>query len=78
MTKVFSKNDLVRYIYQETSPAESKVIEVLIATDPKFNKQYKELKDAYQALTKNTSSPPDRIIGNIIQYSREANVKSKK
>lgn len=78
MTKVFSQNDLVRYIYQETSPAESKVIEVLIATDPKFNKQYKELKDSYDALKKNTSSPPDRVIDSIIQYSREANIKSKK
>ncbi len=78
MTKVFSKNDLVRYIYQETSPAESKIIEVLIATDPKFNKQYMELRDSYNELKKNTSSPPDRVINNIIQYSREANVKSKK
>ncbi len=78
MTKVFSKNDLIRYIYQETSLEENKVIEVLIATDTKFNAEYQTLKAALEGLQGNTSSPPDRVIDNIIRYSREANTKSKK
>jgi hypothetical protein len=78
MTKVFSKNDLIRYIYQETSLAENKVIEILITTDSKFNAQYQELRVALDELNKNTSSPPDRVIDNIIRYSREANLNTKK
>ena len=43
MIKIFTKNDLVRYIYNETSKTENELIQVLLITDPKFKNTYLEL-----------------------------------
>lgn len=73
MTKVFTKNDLVRYIYQETSTKENSQIEALLATDDEFYQNYLQLLEAKESLETYQESPDKQIIENILAYSKTNN-----
>lgn len=70
MTRVFTHNDLIRYIYGETTPDESLMIEALIASDPGFKELYEELKEIEKNVESFAIEPPAEIVENILQYVR--------
>jgi hypothetical protein len=43
MTKTFTQNDLIRYIYDETSNTESTEIKQALLCDDSLNEEYKSL-----------------------------------
>jgi hypothetical protein len=43
MTKTFTQNDLIRYIYDETSNTESSEIQQALLCDDSLNEEYKSL-----------------------------------
>ena len=70
MTKVFTKNDLVRYIYCETSKKENAFIETLLATDDEFYQSYLQLLEAKESVEGYQEYPDKQIIENILAYSK--------
>lgn len=70
MTKVFTKNDLVRYIYKETSQKENSQIEALLATDDEFYQNYLHLLETKESVEVYQESPDKQIIDNILAYSK--------
>ncbi len=78
MTKTFTQNDVIRYVYEETSEQETKEIKKALLCDAKLEEMYKEIVSMKADLNKATKSPSDRVIGNILNYSKSLNLPSNK
>ena len=70
MTQKFTQNDLIRYIYKETSVTETLAIQEAMDIDFELYTQYQELFHTYQQLPKAKFSPSTSIIQNILQHSQ--------
>lgn len=70
MDQKFTKNDLIRYIYKETSAAETLTINEALNSDMKLNGIYQDLLQGYQQLPKAKFNPSASSIQNILQYSQ--------
>lgn len=70
MTKTFTPNDVLRYLYKETSELESQTLEreMLIHTD--LIDQYVRLADTKEELDHVRLSPSENTIQAILEYSR--------
>ncbi len=69
MKQHFTPNDLIRYIYGETSPLETIQISEALDTDPVLMEEFRELFDAFLAIPKAKFSPKPETIQNILAYS---------
>ncbi|MFY0651572.1 MAG: hypothetical protein JXQ96_06040 [Cyclobacteriaceae bacterium] len=69
MTKLFTENDLIRYIYGETSESENSEIENALICDSDLNEQLNGLKSVYEGLNQLFVKPPERATENIFKYS---------
>lgn len=65
----FTPSDLLRFIYRETSLAETMAIAEGLKEDPCLFEQYQELLEGYLALPKAKFSPKPETMQNIISYS---------
>ena len=74
MTKTFTQNDLIRFIYKETSPGETKEIRKALLFDNELLEQFKELKEVVFKLDILEESPSQKILSNIIEYSKTLNL----
>ncbi|HHS95227.1 MAG TPA: hypothetical protein ENJ45_01455 [Phaeodactylibacter sp.] len=74
MTQNFTPNHLIKYIYKETSLAESLAIEEALAHDWNLHETYEELCKAYLQLPKAQFSPKPSTIQNILKYSAQTGV----
>ena len=72
----FTLNHLTRFIYKETSVAESLAISNAIQEDWELFENYQELKKAQDKLPKVTFNPSPDIIQNILRYSKETAVET--
>lgn len=68
----YTSNDLIRFIYKETSAKESIQIAEQISSDWNLKEEYEMLKDAYRQLPKVTFSPKKETLSNILGYSSTA------
>ncbi|MCC6834054.1 MAG: hypothetical protein IT213_03630 [Cytophagales bacterium] len=69
MTKTFTQNDLIRFIYRETSEEETKEINKALLCDSNLQAQYKELNDAYKQVDQAKLEPSAASIQNILNYA---------
>ena len=76
MTKMYTPNDLVRYIYGETSQAENEIIEILLQTDTKFKKLYGQLTSSKHDLDDVIESPSDEVIRKILNNAQSLDMHS--
>jgi len=76
MTKTFTQDDLIRYIYRETSDQENNEIENALICDDVILEMYKKLKSTIQQLDKIEKSPSGQIIDKILDYSKSVNLNS--
>ena len=76
MIKTFTQNDLIRYIYKETTPGETKGIRKALLFDTKLQKQYKELKECVRKLDNLEEAPSQKVLHNILEYSKTLNLHS--
>ncbi len=76
MTKTFTQDELIRYIYHETSEKENKEIENALICDDVILEMYKKLKNTIKQLDKIKESPSDQIIDKILDYSKSVNLNS--
>ena len=76
MKQHFTKNDLIRFIYKETSASESLAIAEALNEDPVLFDEYEELYLAYQQLPKAKFSPAPSSLQNILRYSEQTVVET--
>ena len=76
MTKTFTQDELIRYIYHDTSDQENKEIENALICDDVILEMYKKLKNTIKQLDKIEKSPSGQIIDKILDYSKSVNLNS--
>ena len=78
MIKTFTQDDVIRYVYQETSELETKEIRKALLCDAKLEEMYKDILSMKADLDKAQKSPSDNVINNILNYSKSLNLPSNK
>ena len=76
MTRTFTLDDLIRYIYGETSTKENELIEVLLATDADFQEKHRQMLDVVKELKLAERRPSEDVIQKILNFSKEYNLHS--
>ena len=69
MTKTFTQNDLIRFIYHETSEAEERDLNKAMICDSELQGQYKELIAVKSQLDKSQLEPSESAIQSILSYA---------
>ena len=72
MTFLFTPEDLLRYLYKETSPEMGAAIEAALEEDWTLREKLEVLRASAQNLDKIVESPRTEVILNILQYARES------
>lgn len=76
MKQHFTNNDLIRFIYKETSASESLAITEALNEDPILFDEYEELYHTYLQLPKAKFSPAPSSLQNILRYSEQTAVET--
>jgi hypothetical protein len=76
MTKTFTQNDLIRYIYHDTTEEETSDIEKELLFDNKLFEVYKNLAEVTMELDRVEESPSEKVINKILEYSKSLNLNS--
>ena len=70
MTKTFTENDLIRFIYQETSEEESRLITEALWDDSQLRAEYGELCLLQQSLDGAMKTPRASSVDRIMDFSK--------
>ena len=70
MTKTFTQNDLIRFLYHETSEEETKEINRALLCDGELQTQYKDLNASKAMLDDVRLQPSANTVLNILSYAR--------
>ncbi len=70
MIKTFTQDDLIRYIYQETTPEESIEIETALIFDEQLSETYNNLSGTVESLKAVKLKPSEDTIDKILSYSK--------
>lgn len=69
MIKTFTENDLIRYVYGETSENEKNEIEQAAICDSEMDEEIRILKSLCRDLNNLIIAPSERAISKILNYS---------
>ena len=72
MTLLFTPEELVQYLYKETSPARTAEIDEALQQDWTLREKLEVLQISMQALNRNLESPRTEAVMNILNYARES------
>ena len=78
MIRTFTQDDVIRYVYHETSKEESQEIEKAIICDSDLQIMFKEINGVKNRLDEAQKTPSKMVINNILNYSKSLNLLSKK
>ena len=67
----FTPEDLLLYLYKETSPRQTAAIEKALAKDWTLREKLDVLKNSTQRLDKIKLSPRTEVVLNVLNYARE-------
>ena len=76
MIRTFTQNDLVRYIYKETTPEESSEIEIAMLFDEQLADAYTDLFSVVNNLEASMRVPSTKTVDAIISYSKSYHLHS--
>ncbi len=76
MKQNFTLNDLIRFIYNETSVFENEQIVEALNSDNELYAQFEELQVGKEMLPKVTFAPTTSAINNILRYSQETTMEA--
>ena len=76
MTKTFTENDLLRYVYGETTTKENVEIQNSLLCDEQLQETYNQLMSTLGELDSCMKMPNDRAVQNILDYSKSSNLPS--
>ncbi len=71
MTHKFTPEDLLQYLYKETTPEETAAIEQALAEDWTLREKFEVIKKAAQRLTKFKFSPRTETVLNVLKYANK-------
>ena len=74
MTKIFTHDDLIRYVYSETEPEENRQIELALSEDMELLEQYHELLWLRKQMDGGMMNPSEKTINTILEYSKAVNL----
>ncbi|WKV13539.1 hypothetical protein [Marivirga harenae] len=74
MTKIFTHDDLIRYVYSETEPDENRQIELALSEDMELLEQYHELLWLRKQMDGGLMNPSEKTINSILEYSKAVNL----
>jgi len=78
MTKTFTQNDVVRYLYDEIPAQEKARFEDALACNSELVDLFYELSAVKRSLDGAARNPSDHIIESILDYSKSLNLHSLK
>jgi len=70
MVQSYTQDTLVRFLYRETSAAETDAIERALDIDFELRERFETLKASAEALDCRMASPSARTLDNLLRYSR--------
>ncbi|HYE54828.1 MAG TPA: hypothetical protein VD996_08300 [Chitinophagaceae bacterium] len=73
---LFTPEDLVTYLYQETSPEKTAAIELALQQDWTLREKFEVLRKAVTSLDQAIASPRTETVLNVLNYARETAVAS--
>ena len=68
----FTPEDLLQYLYNETSPAQTAQIKAALETDWSLREKFEVITSAQKRLEALKMSPSQRTIDNILNYAEKA------
>ena len=71
MTLLFTPEELLQYLYKETSPARTAQIEEALQNDWSLREKLEVLQNSMQVLNRNLESPRTEAVMNVLNYARE-------
>jgi len=74
MTKIFTHDDLIRYVYEETEPEENRQIKLALNEDMELLEQYHELLWLKKQMDGGMMNPSEKTINTILEYSKAVNL----
>lgn len=75
MTKTFTYDDVIRYLYAETTLNENDQIVEALALDDDLMNFYLDSLEIKEQMNKIVRTPSDRSVQKIIHYSRQKTIK---
>ena len=72
MTSLFTPEELIQYLYKETSPARTAQIEEVLQHDWTLREKLEVLRNTMQALDTPLESPRTDAVMNVLNYARES------
>ena len=72
MTLLFTPEELIQYLYKETSPARTAQIEEVLQHDWSLREKLEVLKNTMQAIDRPLESPRTEAVMNVLNYARES------
>ncbi len=70
MIKTFTYDDVIRYVYEETSTEENLFIEDAMMSDPELMTQFLDTLELRSLMDKIERQPRQSTLDNILSYSR--------
>ena len=71
MTKNITQDNLIRYIYSETTAEETSLIEEALRSDWELKELHDNLLETKSELSRVKVSPSQKVIYNIMRYSKD-------
>ena len=71
MTSLFTTEELIQYLYNETSPAQTSQIEEMLQHDWTLREKLEVLQNSMKALDTPLESPRSEAVLNVLNYARE-------
>jgi len=68
----FTPEDLLRYLYNETSPSETAAIKAALESDWTLREKYEVIASAQNRLEKLTMSPSQKSIDIVLNYAEKS------
>lgn len=68
----FTPEDLLQYVYKETSPIQTAQIKAALETDWSLREKFEVISSAKQRLETLKMSPRQEVIDNILNYAEKA------
>jgi len=76
MRKTFTPDDLIRFIYRETSEKEELAIVEQLASNPEFLNEYRQLVKTISALGDGLTEPHPTSVNIVLEYSASLHEKT--
>ena len=72
MTLLFTPEELIQYLYKETSPERTAQIEEALQHDWTLREKLEVLKNTLQVIDRPLESPRTEAVMNVLNYARES------